>query len=508
MTQFGTFIDLSVAGLAIQGKKLYSAHHDHGQVTWLKKLSVKYWLNGESVNDAKDVDDGEVFVIPSYYGGIDEYYELFFKSVVPARHVKITVVEAFEWASIRAGILVSDDNQIQCESNVCICDYNGAVAGLAATGVDCPENGASKCMNCREDATLYLNGHDCFKKCTCLNGVADEEHSTCKGNIKCKTCNAGYHLENNACVINQCTCDHGSATQGQNCRTHQNHVCGSCNAGYHLNNNNLCVKNVCVCDNGLAAQGEACPRHQDHYCESCNFGFHRTVYSIYDIQCAPNVCNCVNGNAVSHLSCPNHGEDRCLNCHAGYHLNGATRACDINVCSCDYGTAATGTNCPTHAAQKCTACWNYNEYHFQNDRCHRSQLKLSNGFTGYIMVGSETSSWNSVCDDGFQEVEAQIVCKQVVRQLGESNGRPFNWGTKTTIAGAFIGDDAKFNNQHRENMLATFPDPFKDKGDDTIMIDDLACAGHESSIFECPHDGLFQHDCGHSEDVWIICNFG
>ena len=193
--------DLSVAGLAIQGKKFYSTPYDYGQVNWVKKISVKYWLNGENVNDAKDVNDGEIFVIPSYYGG-DRYYKMFFKSVVLARHVKIIVEEFESWAVIRAGILVSsiDDNQIQCESNVCICDYNDAVAGLAATGVDCPENGASKCMNCREDATLYLNGHDCFKKCTCPNGVADEEHPTCTGNIKCKTCNAGYPQTLNRCI--------------------------------------------------------------------------------------------------------------------------------------------------------------------------------------------------------------------------------------------------------------------------------------------------------------------
>ena len=41
-----------------------------------------------------------------------------------------------------------------------------------------------------------------------------------------------------------------------------------------------------------------------------------------------------------------------------------------------------------------------------------------------------------------------------------------------------------------------------------ITLDNVACEGDESSILQCPHNGLFNHDCIHSEDVGVICNVG
>ena len=271
--------------------------------------------------------------------------------------------------------------------------------------------------------TSEFYNHNSETRRICSHGIPDAENTSCNGENRCKSCDSGYHLENNACVINQCKCDNGIPTQGQDCITHNNHFCGSCDTGYHLNSDNQC---------------------------------------------------------------------------------------ESNVCSCDHGTAATGTNCPTHAAQKCTSCWNYREYHIQNDLCHRSHLKLSNGKSGYIMVGSETSSWNSVCDDKFEKVEAEVVCKQVIRQLGGFDGSPVYWGSKLKIEGLSlsIGIDADRDREIRDNLLATFTDPFVNKGRDTIMIDELACSGDESTIFDCPHHGLFQHDCTHNEDVWVVCSDG
>ena len=41
-----------------------------------------------------------------------------------------------------------------------------------------------------------------------------------------------------------------------------------------------------------------------------------------------------------------------------------------------------------------------------------------------------------------------------------------------------------------------------------VALDDVACTGDESSILQCPHNGLFNHDCIHSEDVGVVCNVG
>ncbi|XP_063448102.1 putative DMBT1-like protein [Mytilus trossulus] len=39
----------------------------------------------------------------------------------------------------------------------------------------------------------------------------------------------------------------------------------------------------------------------------------------------------------------------------------------------------------------------------------------------------------------------------------------------------------------------------------SIVLDNLNCIGTESDIFDCQSNGLFQHDCGHSEDAGVVC---
>lgn len=38
-----------------------------------------------------------------------------------------------------------------------------------------------------------------------------------------------------------------------------------------------------------------------------------------------------------------------------------------------------------------------------------------------------------------------------------------------------------------------------------IVLDQLACTGTESTLFDCPHNGVGIHDCSHFEDVGITC---
>ena len=41
-----------------------------------------------------------------------------------------------------------------------------------------------------------------------------------------------------------------------------------------------------------------------------------------------------------------------------------------------------------------------------------------------------------------------------------------------------------------------------------IVLDDLHCKGNESSLLECPHGGVGEHNCGHAEDAGVICSSG
>ena len=42
-------------------------------------------------------------------------------------------------------------------------------------------------------------------------------------------------------------------------------------------------------------------------------------------------------------------------------------------------------------------------------------------------------------------------------------------------------------------------------GSGVIYLDELLCAGAESSLLECGHSGVGQHNCLHSEDAGVRC---
>lgn len=81
-------------------------------------------------------------------------------------------------------------------------------------------------------------------------------------------------------------------------------------------------------------------------------------------------------------------------------------------------------------------------------------------------------SWGTVCDDSFSDKSAIVVC----RQLGYSTTRA------TFKGGAAYG-----------------------RGSGDIVLDNVICTGDECSIACCRHNGFRQHNCGHGEDVGVIC---
>ena len=78
--------------------------------------------------------------------------------------------------------------------------------------------------------------------------------------------------------------------------------------------------------------------------------------------------------------------------------------------------------------------------------------------------------WGTVCDDDWDNFAAQVVC----RQAG------YLYVLRSTLEfGA---------------------------GNGTIWLDNVGCTGNESSILECNHGGLGQHNCVHSEDIGVVCS--
>ena len=82
------------------------------------------------------------------------------------------------------------------------------------------------------------------------------------------------------------------------------------------------------------------------------------------------------------------------------------------------------------------------------------------------------SQWKSVCDDGWGWHESDVVCKS----LG------YSLGAKRYYHGAHYG-----------------------QGSGKILLDDVICTGRENSLLHCRHGGIHSHNCGHHEDIGILC---
>ncbi|XP_066180531.1 deleted in malignant brain tumors 1 protein-like [Sylvia atricapilla] len=85
---------------------------------------------------------------------------------------------------------------------------------------------------------------------------------------------------------------------------------------------------------------------------------------------------------------------------------------------------------------------------------------------------SHSGGRGTICDDGWDLNDAQVVC----RQLGCGSA-------VSATSNAYFG-----------------------QGSGNIYLDDVSCTGSELSLFQCGNNGWGSHNCGHSEDVGVVCS--
>ena len=101
----------------------------------------------------------------------------------------------------------------------------------------------------------------------------------------------------------------------------------------------------------------------------------------------------------------------------------------------------------------------------------------SNHRTGRVEIFIEpNNTWGTVCDDGWDDQNAQVVC----RQLGLG-------ATGTAILG-FL-----------PNVSTSIP----------IWLNNVNCSGLESRLMDCRHSGVGNHiNCDHYKDAGVTCEGG
>ena len=97
-------------------------------------------------------------------------------------------------------------------------------------------------------------------------------------------------------------------------------------------------------------------------------------------------------------------------------------------------------------------------------------VRLVNGSTRYEgrVEVYHNGEWGTVCDDGWDLNDAQVVCNEL--------------GLGKAVSSAYYG-----------------------QGSGPIWLADLHCDGTEQTIENCIHLGWENHDCDHGYDVGVKC---
>ena len=126
-----------------------------------------------------------------------------------------------------------------------------------------------------------------------------------------------------------------------------------------------------------------------------------------------------------------------------------------------------------HARRRHPTCWRFG---FQRRTCGDLPIVIiafKYFHTCHLFLSIYSGTWGTVCDNGFTDTDAKVVC----RQLGHS----------TSNAKAYTS--AHYG-----------------RGTGTIWLDHVACDGDESRLSTCTRNSLGINFCDHGDDVGVDCS--
>ena len=96
---------------------------------------------------------------------------------------------------------------------------------------------------------------------------------------------------------------------------------------------------------------------------------------------------------------------------------------------------------------------------------------------GYVEGMGINGQWGGICDNNFDINDANVICRML--------GFPY---ARIALASSTA-----------DNLYGTAP------SGKNFVLDDLGCTGDEASIFDCPHGGEWNEDCGATDIAGVQC---